>query len=327
MELRDVRTFVAVARHLSFHRAARDVHAAQSTVSARIASLEGELQVLLFERLGRKVVLTEAGKRLQQMAVKLLDLEDEARAWVAGASQARGVLTVRVPESLCAWRMGGLIRQFRQEFPYLQLRFISCTVEGLENDLRQGVTDLAFLLADSVRAGDLVVEALGTEELLLVAAPTHRLARSGAPFGLEALAGETLLLCTADCAYRRLFEDMLAEAGVQTAACLEFSSAASLRGCLRDGTGISILPTSAVREDLAAGHLAVLPLESPALEVAVLMLHHKNKWLSPPLAAFMALMRAALIPAPSLPRPLPPGSKAPARKGSAPKAGCCGSKG
>ncbi|KHK03397.1 transcriptional regulator, LysR family [Desulfovibrio sp. TomC] len=257
--------------------------------------MEDELQVRLFERLGRSVALTEAGKRLQQMAVKLLDLEDEARAWVAGASEARGVLTIRVPESLCAWRMGRVIRQFREAYPHLQLRFISCTVEGLENDLRQGITDLAFLMADSVRAGDLIVEALGMEELVLVAAPEHRLARGGALFGLEALAGETLLLCTADCAYRKVFENMLAEAGVRTAACLEFSSAASLRGCLRNGLGVSILPTSAVREDIAAGNLAVLPWDSPALEVAVLMLHHKNKWISPPLASFMALMRAELM--------------------------------
>lgn len=294
MELRDLRTFVAVARHLSFHRAALEVHAAQSTVSARIAALEDELQACLFERLGRRVVLTEAGKRLQHMAIKLLDLEDEARAWVAGASQARGMLTIRVPESLCAWRMGRVIRQYRESYPHVQLRFISCTVEGLEDDLRQGVTDLALLMADSVRAGDLLVEALGVEELVLVAAPTHRLAQGGEPFGLEALAGETLLLCTADCAYRKLFEAMLAQAEVQTAACLEFSSAASMRGCLRNGTGVSILPTSAVQEDLAAGNLTILPLDLPALEVAVLMLHHKNKWISPQLAAFMALMREEL---------------------------------
>ena len=299
MELRDLRTFLAVARHLSFHRAAREVHAAQSTVSARIASLEDELQACLFERLGRRVLLTEAGKRLQHMAAKLLDLEDETRAWVAGASQARGMLTIRVPESLCAWRMGRVIRQYRETYPHVQLRFISCTVEGLEDDLRQGVTDLAFLMADSVRAGDLLVEALGVEELVLVAAPTHRLAQGGESSGLEALSGETLLLCTADCAYRKLFEAMLAEVGVQAGACLEFSSAAAMRGCLRNGTGLSILPTAAVQEDLAAGNLAVLPLAVPTFEVAVLMLHHKSKWISPQLAAFMDLMREELATASS----------------------------
>ncbi|OLN30162.1 Chromosome initiation inhibitor [Desulfovibrio sp. DV] len=294
MELRDVRTFVAVARHLSFHRAGQEVHAAQSTVSARIAALEEELQVRLFDRLGRRVALTEAGERLQQFAIKLLDLEDEARAWVAGASEARGALSIRVPESLCAWRMGGLIRGYREQFPHLQLRFISCTLDGLEKDLRQGVTDLAFLMADSVRAGDLVVEALGVEPLVLVAGPGHRLAHGG-PCNVEDLAGETLALSTADCATRKSFEHLLAEAGVRPAASLEFSSAAALRGCLAGGLGVSILPALAVRDDLTAGRLALLPWAGPILETAVLMLHHKDKWLSPPLAAFMDLMRRELM--------------------------------
>lgn len=294
MELRDVRTFVAVARHLSFHRAGQEVHAAQSTVSARIAALEEELQVRLFDRLGRRVALTEAGERLQQFAIKLLDLEDEARAWVAGASEARGALSIRVPESLCAWRMGGLIRWYREQFPHLQLRFISCTLDGLEKDLRQGVTDLAFLMADSVRAGDLVVEALGVEPLVLVAGPGHRLVHGG-PCNVEDLAGETLALSTADCATRKSFEHLLAEAGVRPAASLEFSSASALRGCLAGGLGVSILPALAVRDDLTAGRLALLPWAGPILETAVLMLHHKDKWLSPPLAAFMDLMRRELM--------------------------------
>ena len=71
MELRDLRTFAAVARLLSFHRAAAELNAAQSTVSARIAALETELGVRLFERLGRRVALTDAGERLVQYAANL----------------------------------------------------------------------------------------------------------------------------------------------------------------------------------------------------------------------------------------------------------------
>jgi len=167
MELRDLKTFLAVARRLSFHRAAVEVHAAQSTVSARIAALEDDLGVRLFERLGRTVRLTPAGERLRDHAAKMLDLEDEARAWVAGAGEARGSLTVRVPESLCAWRMGGIIREFRERFPLVHLCLMACTHDALEQDLRQGVRDLAFLLYDGINARDLVVEVLGVERLVL----------------------------------------------------------------------------------------------------------------------------------------------------------------
>lgn len=298
MELRDLRTFLAVARRLSFHRAAVEVHAAQSTVSARIAALEDDLGVRLFERLGRKVTLTTAGERLRDYAAKLVDLEGEARSWVAGASEARGTLTVRVPESLCAWRMGGVIRSFRQAFPLVSLSFTACTHEGLEKDLRQGVTDLAFLMAEGVAAGDLVVEALGVERLVLVAAPGHRLA-TASHVGPCDLRGETLVLSRADCSYRRMFEGLLDERGIARAAGVEFSSAAALRGCVMGGLGVSILPELAVRADVAAGRLAVLPwnaAEGGELETAVLMLRHKDKWLAPPLAAFMHMAREGLMP-------------------------------
>ena len=294
MELRDLRTFLAVARLLSFHRAAEEVHAAQSTVSARIAALEQDLGLRLFERLGRRVGLTTAGERLRDYAAKLLDLEDEARAWVAGASEARGTLTVRVPESLCAWRMGAVIRSFRERFPHVALSFTACTLEGLEKDLRQGVTDLAFLMAEGVRAGDLVVEALGVERLVLVAAPGHRLAGLKC-VGPDDLRGETLVLSKADCSYRKMFEGLLDERGVTRAAGVEFSSAAALRGCVMGGVGLSLLPELAVRADVAAGKLAVLPWAEGELETAVLMLRHRDKWLSPPLCAFMDMVRQGLM--------------------------------
>jgi DNA-binding transcriptional LysR family regulator len=302
MELRDLKTFVAVAGLLSFHRAGEALHAAQSTVSARIATIEADLGVKLFERLGRRVVLTEAGERLLDYARKILDLEDEARAWVSGEAEARGSLTVRVPESLCAYRMSGVIRHFRERFPNVRLSFTACTMEGLDKDLRQGVTDLAFLMVDSIRAGDLTVEALGVERLVLVSSPGHRLAGQ-ASVGPEDLRDETLVLSKADCSYRKMFEGLLSEKGVATAAGVEFSSAAALRGCIMDGVGISILPELAVRHDVSAGRLAVLHWADGELETAVLMVRHKDKWLSPPLAAFMDMVRKGLMKGtPNLPR-------------------------
>jgi DNA-binding transcriptional LysR family regulator len=292
MELRDLRTFAAVARLLSFHRAAAELNAAQSTVSARIAALETELGVRLFERLGRRVALTDAGERLVQYAAKLIDVEDEARAWVTGESRLRGLLTVRVPESLCAYRLPPVIAAFRRRHPEVALHLTACTLNGLEKDLRQGITDLAFVMTDSVRGSDLVVEALGVEPLVLVAAPHHPLA------GREALSardlnGATLVLSTADCSYRAVIEDALAAEGVQLAAGLEFSSAAALRGCVASGVGVTLLPGVAVRDELHAGTLRALAWTDQPFETAVLMVRHKGKWVSPYMDTFMELCRAA----------------------------------
>lgn len=292
MELRDLRTFAAVARLLSFHRAAAELNAAQSTVSARIAALETELGLRLFERLGRRVALTDAGERLVQYAAKLIDVEDEARAWVTGESRLRGLLTVRVPESLCAYRLPPVIAAFRRRHPEVALHLTACTLNGLEKDLRQGITDLAFVMADSVRGGDLNVEALGMEPLVLVAAPHHPLATRDRVTARD-LHGVTLVLSTADCAYRTVIEEALAAEGVHPAAGLEFSSAAALRGCVASGVGVTLLPEAAVRDELRAGTLRALAWTDQPFETAVLMVRHRGKWVSPYMDTFMELCRAA----------------------------------
>lgn len=294
MELRDLRTFVAVAGLLNFNKAGKALHAAQSTVSVRIQALEDELGVRLFDRLGRRVLLTEAGQRLLDYGKKILDMEEEARAWVSGEAAGRGALTIRVPESLCVGRLSGVVGRFRERYPGARLRLWPCALESLSDDLRKGVLDLAFILAYEVVARDMRAECLGVEGLALVAAPGHPLARRAA-IGPADLDGVPLLLSTSDCSYRRTFEGILAEAGVTPAIAVECGSVTAIKTYVAAGLGLTVLPEVAVREECASGRLVALPWTDGPLESAVLMLWHKDKWLSPALAGFMALCREHLM--------------------------------
>lgn len=293
MELRNLNTFRAVANLLSFHRAAQTLHYAQSTVSAQVQALEEELGVRLFDRLGRAVLLTEAGRKLLQYAERMLALEEETRLEVGSGQAGQGSLTIRAPETLATLRLSPVIQRFHRDHPGVGLHLTTCAHDSLGNDLRKGLIDLAFLLTDTIAAGDMLVEALGTEEVVLVAAPSHPLACGGS-FATAAMAGHTLLLSRSDCSYRKIFERMLAQEGVEPAAKLEFSSGTALKACLLAGLGLSILPRTAIAAELAQGALAVLPWEEGALEVAVLMLWLRQRWLSPNLRDFMELARQEL---------------------------------
>ena len=293
MELRDLKTFVVVARNLNFNKAAAALNTAQSTISARIAILEEELGVYLFDRMGRRVALTDAGSRLFDFAQRMIDLEDEARTSVVGDSSIGGALTVRVPESLCVHRFGGVIHTFRKRFPLVRLSFISCTLDGLEADLRQGVTDLAFVYMDAVTAPDLIVDLLGTEPLVLAAAPSHPLARKRR-IGPSDLQDVPLLLSKGDCSYRRMFEGLLGEHRVVPGVGLEFQSLAVLKKCLSLDLGVSILPAIAVESETQAGHLVTLPWKGEDLETGILMIHHRKKWISPMLESFMEVARTRM---------------------------------
>ncbi|MEW6351930.1 MAG: LysR family transcriptional regulator [Thermodesulfobacteriota bacterium] len=293
MEIRHLRTFLTVAKLLSFNRAADRLNYAQSSISAQIQALEEELGVRLFDRLGRRIQLTEAGERLAPYAARIVDFADETQAEIGAGSVLHGSLTIRVPESLGVHRLPRVITDFKNRFPAVRLNLTNCAHEGLQKDLRKGVIDLAFLLTDAFQAADLRTEVLGFESIVLVAGPRHRLAKA-ALVRTRDLKGELLLLSKVDCSYRRLFERMLDEEGVSLDTGLIFHSVEALKRHVMAGTGITILPKVSVADEMGQGKLTCLPWEEGEIEVAVLMIWSGERWLSPTLTAFMDTARTLL---------------------------------
>ena len=197
MEFRQLKTFRVVAEVLNFTRAAEQLHMAQSSVSAQIKALEEELEVVLFDRIGRRVLLTEAGKKLFDYARRIEGMTEEIRSEVAEGKYLRGRLTIRIPETLATVYMPRVIDAYHRHYPDVQLDFINCSDTHLARELNSGRLDLAFLMTDSLRLKDVNVQFLKTEPLVLVGGPTHPLA-TRKHIRLPDLAGETLLLPKTD---------------------------------------------------------------------------------------------------------------------------------
>ena len=205
-----------------------------------------------------------------------------------------GSLNIMIPESLLTHLLPPLLLcRFRDEYPGLRLNFQTCAFHGLEKELKRGLADLAFLLAEGVSGSDLAVEFLGSLSLVLAVGPGHELS-TRSPLRPGDLAGQTLLLATSDCSYRRAFEDLLAESKVYPGAVMEFSSVAALKKAAQAGLGLTILPEWAAAEEAAQGRLVLLDWAGTELETGLLMVRHKDKWLSPSLRSFMETARAGL---------------------------------
>jgi len=293
MEIKHLRTFLKVGKLLSFNKAAESLNYAQSSISAQIQALEEELGVKLFDRLGRRILLTEAGERLVPYAEKIIDLADETRTEIGGGAEPEGSLTIRIPESLGIHRLPSVIYEFSARFPGIRLNLINCAHETLQKELRNGAIDLAFLLTESFHVADAEVEALGAESLALVACPSNALARKRLVRTRD-LAGQTLLLSKVDCSYRRLFEKILDDQGISLEATRIFHSVGFLKQCVMAGAGITILPEVAISEEIEKRKLVRLRLEEDSLDVSVLMIWSKGRWVSPTLSAFMDITRKAL---------------------------------
>src|SRR5271157_2867771 len=208
MELRQLKTFQTVATLLSFNRAAEVLNYAQSTISAQIRGLEEDLDVKLFDRLGKRVILTEAGEHLSQYARKMLDIEAETLSEVKGRTQSQGSLTIRAPQSIGNSYLPEVLAEYRRRFPGVSLNFDTCAFHSLEHELQTGVIDLAFLLAESINSPSLVAEPLSFPRLLIVSNAGHHLAQKS-KVSIGELAGESIFVPKADCGYRMMFEQML----------------------------------------------------------------------------------------------------------------------
>jgi DNA-binding transcriptional LysR family regulator len=154
VELRQVETFRTVAEELSFSRAATRLGYVQSSVSAQVAALERELGAPLFDRLGRRIALTDAGRVMLRYSGKLLNLAEEAREVVAdagvGSGEVTGTLTVRAPETLLTYRLPKLLALFHERHPKVRLSVRPSAVGRLVGRMRRaiedGSVDVSFVL-------------------------------------------------------------------------------------------------------------------------------------------------------------------------------------
>ena len=259
MELRLLVTFEKVADVLSFTRAAADLGYAQSSVTGQIRSLESSLDVELFERLGSRIRLTEAGERLLPYARRMAELAEEAQAAVASAGDPSGTIAVGTMESLTSYRLPPLLEYFHHRYPKVRLTLRPTLGDATRQALRQSTYDVGFLMEPDTEHEGLESEVLAPEPLVLVAGPGHPLAgRTG--LTSADLAAAHLVGTEPGCPYRDLFEEELREWAPPF---MEFGTIEATKRGVISGLGVALLPRVTVAEELASGTLIALDWEAP----------------------------------------------------------------
>lgn len=292
MDVRELRTFLACAEHENFTRAASELAYVQSTVTSQVKSLERELGVPLFDRVGRGVVLTHAGERLAHYARRIVALVDEASAAVAfEGAEPHGDLTISATETLSTFRLPEVLREFQRRYPDVRLFLHPHDPADLVDRVLGNEAAAAITLDEPLRHPDLHVHVLREEPVVLLAPPGHALAgrRDLQPADLEPF---RFILSELDVSYGGAFLDDLAAQGVRPTAPMEFSSVAAIKMCVRTGLGLTVLPRFACEEELAAGDLVVLDYHCPAVCVQTIV--HRERWVPPAARALLELAEEML---------------------------------
>lgn len=269
MELSQLRTFRVVAETLNFTRAAERLNLTQSAVSHQIRALEEELGEPLFLRGKRGVRLSEAGRLVLDDAGRLLDLAEAMRERVGRRSQAlSGRVRAAAATQAFVHLFAPLFEAFMREHPGVELTFrTTVSTDQTVADILSGNADVGFASL-AVYSPALRVFQLFEDELMLVVAPSHRLAGQ-AEASMEDLAGARFVLFERGASIRRAADELFARAGLSPELALESNDTYFIKLMVEHGLGVSLLPGWAVAEELAAGRLARLRLAGQRLRRSV----------------------------------------------------------
>jgi len=294
LDVKQLITFRTAAENLNFTKTAKLLKYAQSSVTVQIQSLEKELDTQLFERLGKKIYLTESGRKFKVYADKMISLADEAKLVISGFTEPTGVLKIGAQESQCTYRLPPILKEFKNQLPNVKLIFKPAhSNEMVKEQLQSGNLDVAFIM-DVVKPEDsLIKEPLVKDELKLVASPDHPLVNKELIFAKD-LEYETLLLTEQGCSYRKIFEDYLRESNVYPSNKIEFVSIEAIKQCVIAGLGIAILPGMVVEQDIKDGTIKELKWEQSNFPLITQIAWHKDKQMTVPLISFIELTRRIL---------------------------------
>jgi DNA-binding transcriptional LysR family regulator len=289
MEVRQLQIFRILAEELNFTRTAEMVHTVQSNVTAQIKALEEELGVPLFDRLGRRVTLTDAGRRFLPFATQALAAMEQGQRAIQTGAAPSGPLRIAAPESVLTYRLPPVLRAFRKRFPHVELSFRPFSDSTLCSMLENGKFDMAIQMSDTISESTFKSLRLWTERIFLLGDPSHALSNKRTVKPSD-LADQMLLLTESGCGYREKLDRVLALQNVRAGNITEFSSVEAIKQCVVAGMGLGLLPAIVVSRELQHHQFKALAWAGPSLDITSHLIWHKDKWISPAMAAFQELV-------------------------------------
>ncbi len=286
MDLDQVLAFLAIVRHGSISRAARDLFRSQPAISIKIRSLEAELGHQLLERRQRGVALTPAGEVFRRRAETILGELESLRSELADLSARKvGRVSLGASDTVCLYLLPQLLKEFGLKYPGIEVK--------LHTQISRRVLDL--VLTDQIDIGivtlpaeteGIVARKLYQDEFTLVFPPGHPLERLRR-IRPDDLRDQSIIHLKPDTLTRKWIDGKLEQFGLKGVVQMEVSTIEVIKRLVEVGMGISLLPAMAVAGEVLAGRLRSAPLQGVSLKRLMGLVHRRDKYFSLALSAFV----------------------------------------
>ncbi|AUB81830.1 LysR family transcriptional regulator [Candidatus Thiodictyon syntrophicum] len=308
LTLRQLRVFEAVARHLSYTRAAEELHLSQPAVSMQVRQLEEAAGLPLFERLGKGVGLTEAGREVYSYSRSInrsLQEMDEVMQSLKGVNRGRLHVAVASTVNYFAPR---LLAVFHQRYPGITPRLDVTNRETLMRLLDSNSIDIA-VMGQPPTDIDVESESFMENPLVVIAPPTHPLV-SERLIPTARLTGEVFVMREPGSGTRQAMERFFKEQGLTIRHGMQMTRNEAVKQAVRSGLGLSVVSLHTIELELETGRLMVLDVEGFPLARKWHLVYRRGKRLSPAARAFrdFVVQEGPRIAAPA---PLPTAEAAP----------------
>jgi LysR family transcriptional regulator, transcription activator of glutamate synthase operon len=278
-----LRVFLAVARLGHLGRASETLHQDQSTVSRKIARMEQDLGVALFERVGRSIRLTPAGERFIPRAERLLHDLREAVADAAGAaSPESGEVRIRFLHTVGARWLPERIARFLEDHPGIRFTLREGVATEVVAGVLDGDFDLGILGPPPTGSKDLEIVPLFRERVAVVV-PVHHALVGRTSCSLHDLAEEPLILPRSRGGLRKVVDDAFSREGITERVAYEGDDFTIIQGLVEAGLGVTLMPMPL---PVPSTKVAVIPLRQPAIARTMALCHDRRRTLPPAAAAF-----------------------------------------
>jgi DNA-binding transcriptional LysR family regulator len=291
MNLDRLRIFHVAARLRSFTAAAAELHLTQPGVSKHVKELERSCGHPLFERLGKTVVLTQAGEILAAASTDVFCRLADARQRLDDLGRGHGRLCVGASNSIGTCLLPELLAAFRQCHPHVELAIDIGLSEHIEGKLLDRTLDIG-LLGHAPAHPSLEARMFADDRLVLAVPPGHPWARRRKPVVPAELADVPFLVSQPGSGTRRLVENLLAERGVALSRKQEMGSTEGVKKAIEAGLGVSLLSHCVVHREAAAGWLRCAPLADMPTKRSYYLAYRRDRYLPVAARAFAEFVLA-----------------------------------
>ena len=295
MELKNIETFLKVATNQNLSKTAEQMGYSQSAVTVQIQKLERELGVQLFERIGKRIYLTEQGAGFLPYANDIVKATSAAMAYSQGETEPHGILRIGGVESICTAILPKLLPKFYQLCPNVEVIVRSGYTMDLLNLLDSNDLDTVFTLDEKINRKELVCQAFHEEPIIFVTmadgGKDSKEIGEKRKLSASKLCQQPFILTEHQAPYRCRFEQFLANKDLSIRPMLEIGNTETIINLLKKGMGVSLLPKFTVNEELITGTLTEVETTIPPISIYNQLFCHKGKWMTPQLKIFIDIVR------------------------------------